>query len=112
MKVTILGEELDIRFNMAVEIAYEEITGEGFTIESLGKMKNMLALGMAAIISAKEDTAITIERLMKEANGKEIGTLNNAVVTAMTEWLQIPKVVADAEAREEQTDVNEKQPKN
>ena len=112
MKVNILGEEIDIQFNWAVEMAYEEIAGEPFNIEALSKMKNTVALDMAAIIVAKPDTNITIEDLMKKANGKEIGDLNNAVIETMTEWLQIPKVVADAEAKEEQPDVNEEQPKN
>lgn len=112
MTINILNEEIDIRFNMAVELAYEEITNEPFNIESLNKMKNTLALDMAAIIVAKEDTQITIERLMHEANGKEIGTLNNAVITEMMAWLQIPAVVAKEDAKDEQPDVNEEQPKN
>lgn len=112
MKVKILGEEIDITFNMAVEIAYEEITGEPFNIEALSKMKNTVALDMAAIIVANPDTAITIEDIMTKANGKEIGDLNNAVIATMTEWLQIPKVAADVEAGEEQPDVNDEQPKN
>lgn len=112
MTINILNEEIDIRFNMAVELAYEEITNEPFNIESLNKMKNTLALDMAAIIVAKEDTQITIERLMKEANGKEIGQLNNAVITEMMAWLQIPAVVAKEDAKEPQPDVNEEQPKN
>jgi hypothetical protein len=112
MKVKILGEEIDIKFNMATEIAYEEITGEPFNIEALSKMKNTVALDMAAIIVANPDTSITIEDLMTKANGKEIGDLNNAVIATMTEWLQIPKVVADVEAGEEQPDVNDEQPKN
>jgi hypothetical protein len=112
MKVKFLGEEIDIKFNMAVEIAYEEITGEPFNIEALSKTKNTVALDMAAIIVANPDTSISIEDLMTKANGKEIGDLNNAVIATMTEWLQIPKVAADVEAGEEQSDVNDEQPKN
>lgn len=112
MKVTILNEEIDIRFCMAVEIAYEEITGEAFSIDALKKMKNALALGMASILTAKPETGITVERLMREATGQDIAELNKAVIESMTEWLTLPKVVTDEEAREPQPDVNEEKPKN
>lgn len=112
MTIEILKEKLDIRFNMAVELAYEEITGEEFNVESLKKMKNTIALGMAAILVANENTEITIERLLKEANGHEIGALNKAVLDSMTEWLAIPEVIAKEDAKEPQPDVNEEQPKN
>ena len=61
MKIQILNEELDIRFCMAVEIVYEEISGEAFSIDALSKSKNILALCMAAIFVANRDTAITID---------------------------------------------------
>ena len=112
MKVKISNEEIDIQFNMAVEIAYEEVAGEPFNIESLSKMKNTMALCMAAIVAANPDTSITMDYLLKNASVKEIGELKNAVTETMMEWLQIPKVIADAEAKEEQPDVNEEQPKN
>ena len=112
MKVKISNEEIDIQFNMAVEIAYEEVAGEPFNIESLSKMKNTMALCMAAIVASNPDTSITMEYLLKNASVKEIGELKNAVTETMMEWLQIPKVIADAEAKEEQPDVNEEQPKN
>ena len=44
MKIKILKEEIDIQFNMAVELAYEELTGEEFNVESLKKMKNTIVL--------------------------------------------------------------------
>lgn len=112
MKINILKEEIDIRFNMAVELAYEEITDEEFNVESLKKMKNTLALGMAAIIVANKNTEITIDRLLKEATGPEIAALNQAVLESMTEWLSIPEVIAKEDAKEPQPDVNEEQPKN
>lgn len=112
MIVNILKEEINIQFNMAIEIAYEEISGETFNVESLKKMRNTIALDMAAIIAAKPDTEITIERLMKEAKGPEIAALNKAVIDEMTAWLNIPEVIAKEEANEPQPDVNDEQPKN
>lgn len=101
MKTSILGEEVDIRFCMAVEIAYEEIAGEPFSLEALSKAKNTVALDMAAIMVGKPDTAITVERLMKEATGQEIAGLNNAVVQSMTEWLTVPAVEKEKEEKGE-----------
>ena len=95
--ITILGETIDIQFNMAVELNYEEISGEAFSIEALSKMKNSVALYMAAILAANPDTTITVERLLKEAKGPEIAALSTAVITAMTEWMQIPSVITDKE---------------
>lgn len=112
MKIKILKEEIDIRFNIAVELAYEEITGEEFNVESLKKMKNTIALGMAAILVANEKTEITIDRLLREATGPEIAALNQAVLDSMTEWLAIPEVIAKEDAKEPQPDINEEQPKN
>lgn len=112
MKIKILKEEIDIRFNIAVELAYEEITDEEFNVESLKKMKNTIALGMAAILVANEKTEITIDRLLREATGPEIAALNQAVLDSMTEWLAIPEVIAKEDAKEPQPDINEEQPKN
>lgn len=112
MKVKILGEEIEIKFNMAVELAYEKISGEPFSFDAMSRTENTLALDMAAIMIAAPDTAITMDALLKDAKGYEIAALNKAVVDEMTEWLAIPKVVADAEAKEPQPDVNEPQPKN
>ena len=52
MKVKILGEEIAIKFNMAVEIGYEEILGEAFDVSQLDKQKNSLALYMSAILAS------------------------------------------------------------
>ena len=99
-QVTILGETLDIKFNMQVELNYEEISGEAFTIEALAKMKNSIALYMAAILAANPDTSITVDRLLREAKGPEIAALSTAVITAMTEWMQIPSIIKPDEKEE------------
>ena len=98
--ITILGETLDIKFNMQVELNYEEISGEAFTIEALAKMKNSIALYMAAILAANPDTDITVDRLLREAKGPEIAALSTAVITAMTDWMQIPSIIKSEEKEE------------
>ena len=79
-----------IAFNMATEIAYEEIAGENFSTDALSKMKSVIALLMACIIANNPDTTITIEQLMRDASAQEIATLNQAVVDSFVEWCKVP----------------------
>ena len=112
-QVTILGEEIVIHFCMAVEIAYEEITGEPFNIESLNSQKNSIALYMAAILTAKPDTEITVDRLLKEASGQEIVNVATAVINSMTEWMKMPAIIPDDEPQpEEEEDAEGDKQKN
>lgn len=106
MIVKILGEEIAIKFNMAVEIGYEEITGEVFDVSQLNKQKNSAALYMSVILESKPDTSITMERLVSEATGKEIAQLSQAVVTAMTEWMELPAVTVEEKKEEGETEKN------
>lgn len=93
--ITILGEEITIKFNMAVEITYEEIVGEPFTIEALKSQKNSAALYMSAILESKPDTKITRERLIHEVDGPTISTLSQAIINAMSEWMKLPAVIQE-----------------
>lgn len=97
--IHILGEDVKITFDMSVEIAYEEISGTPFNIEDLKTQKASLSLYMAAIIANNPQTEITVERLMKEATGHEIGLLGQTIIAAMTAWMAIPTAVI----KEEQT---------
>lgn len=112
--ITILGEEVKIDFNMAVEIAYEEISGKPFNVEDLKTQTASIALYMAAIITSNPDTTITVERLMKEASGQEIGLLSQTIINAMVEWMAIPSVIKeeqpknDADKKEKEDDENKK----
>lgn len=92
-EINILGEQIAIEFNLAVEVAYEEIAERPFNISDMVSQRNSVALYMAAIITANPDTQITVERLMKEATGPEIEQLSKAVIAAMTEWLHLPQVL-------------------
>lgn len=103
-KVTVLGEELDIRFNMAVEIAYEEIANEPFNVQSLERQKNIVALCMATIIANNPETKITAERFIREVASDEYNTLVSAVIEAMTEWMKIPSVIPQDKPSEEEAE--------
>ena len=103
-KVTVLGEELDIRFNMAVEIAYEDITNEPFSFQSLERQKNIVALCMAAIIVNNPETKITAERFIREVASDEYNAIVSTVIEAMTEWMKIPSVIPQDKPSEEEAE--------
>lgn len=105
-RITILGEDIAIRFNMAVELAYEEIADRPFLLEDMEYQKNSIALYTAAIITNNPDTKITFDRLITEATGEDIKVLGGAVISCMREWMNIPSVIP-----EEKRD-DDDQPKN
>lgn len=106
--ITILGEKIDIKFNLAVECAYEKIAGKPFDLNDLSSQTNSTALYMAAILESNPETGITVERLMREATGPEIEKLSKAVVAAMTKWLDMPDVLKKLQKPDDEN----KKPKN
>lgn len=101
--ITILGEEIKIGFNMAVEIAYEEIAGKAFDLKELNNQKNSMALYMAAIITFNPDTKLTFDDIIMKATAAEISALGKAVVDAMEEWMKVPEVIpADEQKPDEE----------
>lgn len=106
-KIQFLGEDLTIRFNMAVELAYEEIAGKPFNLKELDSQRNSIALYMAAIIANNPDTKLTFERVITEASAADIGNIATAVIECMTDWLNVPAVIPEEKAKD-----GEEQPKN
>lgn len=107
-KITILGEEVTIAFNMAVQMAYERITGVPFDLDDMKFKMNVTPLYMAAIIANNPDTKISFDDLATKATRAEIDMIDTAVAETMTAWLEIPKVIPPDEKPEEEDD----QPKN
>ena len=103
-KIKLLGKEVNIAFNLATEIAYEQITGEAFGIEKLSFTKNAVALYMAAIIANNPDIDITTEDIISKASGAEVKALSNAIYAEMKAWMYIPDVMTE---KEENQDVDE-----
>ena len=108
-KIIIKGEELTIKFNMAVQCAYEKITKHPFKLEDLKDKSLMLALFHSAIIANNEKTEITLDYLLQDATIEEINALDNAVSDTMKDWLHIPDVIAKDDPKPEDGD---EQPKN
>lgn len=94
-KITILGCEVIIVFNMAVQITFEEISGKPFAEIDNNSSKDNLALAYSAILANNPDTSITIDKLMHEASGKDMADLLNAVTESFIQWNKMPSTLAD-----------------
>lgn len=88
--ITFLGQELNIAFNMAVQIAYEKITDKPFDLTDMAKAESRLSLYYAVIIANNPDSNVTIEQVMRESSFDDIRTIDNAVNAAISEWYHIP----------------------
>ena len=101
-KIKLLGKEVNIAFNLATEIAYEQITGEAFAIDKLSFTKNAVALYMAAIIANNPDIDITTEDIISKASGAEVKALSNAIYAEMKAWMNIPDVMTEKEENKDE----------
>ena len=95
--LTILGQEVTIMFNMAVQISFEEITGKAFSDINTDSSKDNFALSYAAIIANNPDTNITADNLMRDISGAELKELLQAICDAAVEWNEMPATLADDE---------------
>lgn len=84
--IKLLSKKVVICYNMATQIAYEEITGNTFDVADLNKTSNAMALYLACIFANNPDTDITLDDLLKDATANEIKTLQNAVLDSFKEW--------------------------
>ena len=101
-KIKLLGKEVNIAFNLATEIAYEQITKEAFGIEKLSFTKNAVALYMAAIIANNPAIDITTEDLISKASGAEVKALSDAIYAEMKAWMNIPDVMDDKDEKKDE----------
>lgn len=96
-KVTILGYRLEICFNMAAEIEYEDISGKPFDIKKMDTQKATMQMCYAMLKVSNHNVPFTFEELNRKATFSETEELKSAVIEAMNEWLGIPAVMADKE---------------
>ena len=99
--LTILGQEVTIMFNMAVQISFEEITGKSFREIDTNVSKDSLALAYSAIIANNPDCNITVDNLMHDASGAELNGVIKAISDSFVEWNKVPETLADEEDKKE-----------
>ena len=100
--LTILGQEVTIMFNMAVQISFEEITGKPFSEIDTNVSKDSLALAYSAIIANNPDCNITVDNLMHDASGAELKEVIKAISDSFVEWNKVPETLADEEDKKEE----------
>ena len=100
--LTILGQEVTIMFNMAVQISFEEITGKPFSEIDTNVSKDSLALAYSAIIANNPDCNITVDNLMHDASGAELNGVIKAISDSFVEWNKVPETLADEEDKKEE----------
>ena len=100
--LTILGQEVTIMFNMAVQISFEEITGKSFREIDTNVSKDNLALAYSAIIANNPDCNITVDNLMHDASGAELNGVIKAISDSFVEWNKVPETLADEEDKKEE----------
>ena len=100
--ITILGQEVIIMFNMAVQISFEEITGKPFSEIDTNVSKDSLALAYSAIIANNPDCNITVDNLMHDASGAELNAVIKAISDSFVEWNKVPGTLADEEDKKEE----------
>ena len=88
--ITIFGQPVELAFNLAAQIAWEDITGKAFDISDIKSRKDAIALFMACIIAGNSDTTITIDKLMFELSFDDIQVLDNAIGDLIREWYHLP----------------------
>lgn len=85
-KITFLGKEVTIAYNMATQIAYEEISGAAFEPEALHKTSNTMILYFACIIANNPETTITFDNLLMDASAADIKLLGETVMESFHDW--------------------------
>lgn len=62
-EITIKGKQYPVAFNMKTMINFEEIADKSFFSENFKHMRDQIALILAAVLSADDKTALTVDDL-------------------------------------------------
>lgn len=96
-KVNINNQDVEIRFNFATQISYEELSGKAFNAAeilpsdgSIPKSKDVMNLAIACLIV--NNAPVGVEYILKEATYEESQSLIVAVIQDMVEWFTVPSV--------------------
>lgn len=102
-KITIMGEEIKISFNLACQIKYELIAEKTFDTQAFHTIRDSVMLYYAIIQTFNPDTKIDIIQLMEKITHEELQLLASAVAECMQDWFHIPET-AKLDAPSEDTE--------
>lgn len=90
----VLGRDVIIAYNLATQIAYEQLTDSPLEPDDFKSTKNIVLLIMACIIANNSDVEISLEELTHKLTGEEFIDLAKVVLELYAEWNHIPSVAA------------------
>lgn len=90
----ILGKQVELSYNLATQIAYEQLTDKPFDPDDFRSTKSIVLLIMACIIANNKDVEISLDELTRELSSEEFIDLAKAVFELYAEWNHIPSVAA------------------
>lgn len=99
-KITILENELAIAFNMAVQIEFEDQSGHPFDFDILDTQKATMQLCYASLKASNENVPFTFDEMIKQLGVEETANLKTAVIEAMNEWFNVPKVLQEQQQKQ------------
>lgn len=94
-KITILGNELAISFNMAVQIEFEDISGHPFDFDILDTQKATMQLCYASLKASNDSVPFTFDDMIRQLGVEDTANLKTAVTEAMNDWFNVPKVLQE-----------------
>ncbi|MBQ1772650.1 MAG: hypothetical protein IIZ97_00150 [Prevotella sp.] len=96
----LLGEDIDVKMNMSVMIAYEEIAGTSFYGEEFKTTRSRYAL-LAAVLAASNADSTLADRLLTDASPKDFTDAFEVAFLALADFFEIPSVMKDEEKPKE-----------
>lgn len=113
-KITLHGQEYPVAFNLQTIINFEDITGHSIFGDDLTTMKSRIAMIMAAVLSADDKTALSINDIVGAKDWQatiEIIAAYAIVDGMSSDFFKIPEIEKKADETEALTE-GEEQPKN
>jgi hypothetical protein len=116
-EITIAGQQYPVQFDFQTLLNFENITKKSFFGATFEMTTERMALIMAAVLSADENTSLTIEGMVGQKDWeavKEIITAYGIIMNLANDFFHIPEVVKQSEEDEYegQKDDAGEQPKN
>lgn len=112
-KITLHGQDYPVAFNLQTIINFEDIAGHSIFVDNLTTMHSRVAMIMAAVLSADEETALTINGILGNKDWQattEIIAAYAIVDSMASDFFKIPEMEKNADKTE--ASEGEDQPKN
>lgn len=112
-KITLHGQDYPVAFNLQTIINFEDIAGHSIFGDDLTTIKSRIAMIMAAVLSADEKTALTINDILGNKDWQattEIIAAYAIVDSMSSDFFKIPEIEKNAD--EAEAPEGEDHPKN